>query len=653
MINFRGIFQRGFRKAKALFSAKLPGTLEANMDSPGLSLMRKEIAPCIAPDLPQDEHVGLTDGADSSLDISTTLKMKFVTIASAIAGFAGFGTASASCVPKPPFFKEVGTQTWIIGNGVWNMTQGRQFGTKAYYKDHDIVGRARGHHFSSTPGSNFAWNTASIVAQGKHKGVAYIDVSFSGNEGDMHWVIFAGQHGAYQYFVNKALPAQGEFRSLWRLDNATFPNGKTDVHDKELPKLSWYLPENKVQDETWKMPDGSGYITKYDLADWSRTQKYYGVYGDKFGSWYIMPGKDYLNGDHLKQELMIHRESSTGDAVQLNMLHGTHFQVTANNTIPVGKMWGPWLWYLNDGSHDDVDSRADAEYSAWPYEWLNDTGYQSRGTVRGQLKLSDGRPASGAAVFLGDSNPQRTSLNQGSNYYYTTYADSEGNFFFEDVRSATYGLQAWANGGAIGDVSTVLLENNVAVAKDEETDLGTVNWETTGKTALFQVGTFDRLANEFDYGGAPREFSLVQKCPINLTYTIGVSPSKDWCFGQTWLGTWDILFNITELPNPVPSAASLIVHLAGFSTTASSIILVNDKRVGNLTSGASTGPLASEGLANEQSMYRSATSAGEWRHFEFDVPGDLLLAGQNKVQFQVTRNSTGKGFMWDSVKLEW
>lgn len=121
----------------------------------------------------------------------------------------------------------------------------------------------------------------------------------------MHWVIFAGQHGAYQYFVNKALPAQGEFRSLWRLDNVTFPKGKTNAHDRELPKLSWYLPENKVQDETWMMPNGTGYITKYDFADWSRIQRYYGVYGEGFGSWYIMPGKDYLNGNHLKQELMV------------------------------------------------------------------------------------------------------------------------------------------------------------------------------------------------------------------------------------------------------------------------------------------------------------------------------------------------------------
>jgi len=97
----------------------------------------------------------------------------------------------------------------------------------------------------------------------------------------------------------------GEFRSLWRLDNTTFTFGKTDRRDEELPILSDYLPQNKVQDETWLKPDGSGYITKYDFSSFVRKQTYYGVYGPSFGSWYINAGKDYYNGNHLKQELMV------------------------------------------------------------------------------------------------------------------------------------------------------------------------------------------------------------------------------------------------------------------------------------------------------------------------------------------------------------
>jgi rhamnogalacturonan endolyase len=101
----------------------------------------------------------------------------------------------------------------------------------------------------------------------------------------------------------------------------------------------------KVQDETWRRADGT-YITKYDWQALIRDQPYYGVYGPGFGSWYINAGKDDYNGDHLKQELMVHRESSTGDVVQLNMLHGTHFMASSADAFPEGKVWGPWLWYL-------------------------------------------------------------------------------------------------------------------------------------------------------------------------------------------------------------------------------------------------------------------------------------------------------------------
>ena len=153
--------------------------------------------------------------------------------------------------------------------------------------------------------SNLNWTSASITKQGSYRGTKYIDISFTATEGDMHWVIFSGLAGSYQYFINRALPILGEFRTLWRLDNTTFTKGKTDLRDELLPPLSEYLPENKVQDETWLKPDGSGYITKYDFTSWVRNQKYYGVYGEGFGSWYINAGKDYYNGDQLKQELMV------------------------------------------------------------------------------------------------------------------------------------------------------------------------------------------------------------------------------------------------------------------------------------------------------------------------------------------------------------
>jgi rhamnogalacturonan endolyase len=158
-------------------------------------------------------------------------------------------------------------------------------------------------------------------------------------------VILPDVAGAYQYIVNKELPVIGVLRTLFRLSNTTFTHGRTHVKDAPLPPLAEFLSAAKVQDETWKRPDGS-YITKYDWSAFIRDMDFHGVYGRDFGSWFIRPGRDYFNGDQLKQELTVHRESRTGDAVMLNVMHGSHFQADSKANFPPGKIWGPWLWYL-------------------------------------------------------------------------------------------------------------------------------------------------------------------------------------------------------------------------------------------------------------------------------------------------------------------
>lgn len=493
---------------------------------------------------------------------------------------------------------------------------------------------------------NLNWTSASITDEGTYRGSRYIDVKFTDpGVGDMHWIIYSGLPGAYQYFVNHNLPVLGEFRTLWRLDNETFTYGKTNIKDELLPELKDYLPENKVQDETWLKPDGSGYITKYDFTAFIRTQQYYGVYGPGFGSWYINAGKEYYNGNQLKQELMVHRESSTGDTVQLNMVHGTHFMVSSADVFPDGKIWGPWLWYLNDGSKDDAALRAKQEFGAWPYSWFENEDYQTRGSVKGRLVLSDGRPATNAAVFLGDNNPNKTAIDMGSTYYYTAYADAQGNFEFPDVRTATYGFQAWSNGSKIADVTTSVLQNDIVVEKGKATNLNTIKWQVSNKTKLFQVGDFDRYSYGFEYGGSPHANGVAAFCPANLTYTVGESAAEDWCFAQSQIGNWTIGFDVQKAACTQKNA-TLIVSLASYSTGVSSTIYANDVVIGNLTSGTPS-------LLNDPSLYRSGTVAGEWRYFEFSFDAALLKKGSNNLTFACTRNTTWHGFMWDSIVLEW
>lgn len=46
------------------------------------------------------------------------------------------------------FLSQLNNQTWVIGNELWNLTQGPKYGTQLFYKDHDCVGDAVGHYVS-------------------------------------------------------------------------------------------------------------------------------------------------------------------------------------------------------------------------------------------------------------------------------------------------------------------------------------------------------------------------------------------------------------------------------------------------------------------------------------------------------------------------
>lgn len=198
--------------------------------------------------------------------------------------------------------------------------------------------------------TNLVFTNATIVAKGTH----HIDVAFQSTLGDLHWVVFDDLSGAYQYFVNRALPDLSILRTLWRLSPDYFTHGRTHLKNEPLPDFSLYLNNPEVQDETWQLDDGS-FITKYDWSNAVRDRDFYGVYGSEAGSWWIHPSTEYYNSDHYSQTLTVHRESSTGDAVQLNVVQDTsHFRLGQKTTQPAGKIWGPWLWYLVSLAHNFV-----------------------------------------------------------------------------------------------------------------------------------------------------------------------------------------------------------------------------------------------------------------------------------------------------------
>ncbi|KAF3903108.1 hypothetical protein ABW21_db0204285 [Orbilia brochopaga] len=557
--------------------------------------------------------------------------------------------------PGKPFLIKIDANNAIIGNDLWNLTVGPQFATKLYYKGVDLVGDAVGHYVSYNGAAN---NLVLINAEIYKETGEYTDIVFHATEGDFHWVLTPTLLGAYQYFVNKALPNLGEFRTLWRLANDSFTYGKSRERNELLPPLSDILSSTKVQDETWQRADGS-FITKYDFASFMPVVQdepdIWGVYGplggstapgaEQIGSWYLHAGVDYINGDHLKQELTIHRESATGDTVQLNMIHGTHFQTTSDDAFQVGKTWGPWLWYMNDGSLDDAQKRMKAEAKLWPYEWFQDSnGFHSRGSVSGRIVNEDGQGANHAAVFLGDNHSTKSTLDQGAAYYYRTYADHAGYFTFKNVRQGTYGLRAFPNGDrTLSDVSTTFSKDDVSAVADETIDVGTMTWPTQGRQIIWQIGDLDRLATGFAWAGPPHEHARSAHCPANLIYTVGESTDEDWCFVQWDLGTWSIVFDI---PNRWKNKGSAILTLAlsAYASGVSGNVFANNEKIGNLTSGI---------LPTSASIYRSATLAGEFSQWQFPIAAGKLAPGTNTISINVTRSQQWHGWMYDSLILEW
>ncbi|TQN66095.1 Rhamnogalacturonate lyase [Colletotrichum shisoi] len=535
---------------------------------------------------------------------------------------------------KGPFLEQINDSTW-----------GALYATKLFWEGvpgADLVGSAVGHYVGYDGENNLRFTNATVAS----RGTDYIDVSFSAAAGDFHWVIFDDLTGAYQYFVNRALPDISILRTLWRLAPDLFPNGRTHLKDEPLPDFSLYASATNVQDETWQLADGS-FITKYDWSNAVRDRDFYGVYGPNAGSWYIHPSteSEYYNSDHLSQTLTVHRESKTGDAVQLNVVQDTsHFRVGQTVAQPEGKVWGPWLWYLNNGDVADAVRKRKEEDKHVPYAWFKDAAYHSRGGVQGTLTLSDGRPASGAAVFLGDADTTVRPSMQGRDYYYTTYADDKGRFSFDGVRSGSYAVYATSNGGRLGDVYTNFTAP-VTVAEDKTLNLGQLTWGVppTSKR-VFQVGEFDKKAGGFRNGGVPYQHGAAAQSPANLTFTVGKSRDSDWYFAQSALGKWTIEFGLAAGDVAANRTALLSVSLAGYSQSGALDVDVNGRVYGSLNK---------DGLTSDPALYRSGKVSGEWRFLQYRIDADVLRAGVNAVGFTVTRYTQWRGFLWDSIILEW
>jgi rhamnogalacturonan endolyase len=54
--------------------------------------------------------------------------------------------AARTTLAKGPFLQQVTSSQWIIGNDLWNLTQGPTYATNLQFQGSDAVGKAQGHY---------------------------------------------------------------------------------------------------------------------------------------------------------------------------------------------------------------------------------------------------------------------------------------------------------------------------------------------------------------------------------------------------------------------------------------------------------------------------------------------------------------------------
>ena len=520
-----------------------------------------------------------------------------------------------------------------VSNGLYTIKfNSHGTGYSLVFNGKELIGHAKGFYSSINGGTGFSPTQLQVTSNTS----TMADIAYVSSWGELHYVVRSGVSGLYSYFVATGIGTVGEFRTIYRLDGNIFGNGYNAERSGAFPTISQIKQAQVLQNETFKLTNGTVY-TKYDWATYEAEDKVHGVYGNGYGAWLLPASHEYIEGGPMKQELMVHVESASGDGTVLNMLVGGHFGTPAV-AIPSGKIYGPWLLYFNNGSITDAQAQAAKEEAQWPYSWLSNPQYPlARTTVTGTLTLADGRPAAGATVTL--AQPGGDIYEQGADYIFYTQADATGHFTIANVRPNTYSLYAYANGGSIGDVTDQYEHDNIAVS-GSALDLGTLKWSPpTYTNLLWQIGTADRKAGEFKLGNLPRQYGLWNQVPANLTYTIGQStPANDWYYAQTQAGTWKVNFT---LGHAYSGTGHLSVALAGQSQIADVVVGVN---------GTSLGRLAS--FPSDQTIYRSGIQGGHYHLVLMTFPASLLKAGANTVTFQAIKVTNGGGRIYDTIKLE-
>ena len=278
---------------------------------------------------------------------------------------------------------------------------------------------------------------------------------------DIHYVFEPNQPGLYCYVVlesqvGPALKLE-QCRVVVRLDPEMFHYAAvSDDRQGSLPSVHDLIDAEEIADATYRLLDGT-IVSKYFWSVYEGDpdevyHRLHGLCGDNVGVWIISAGSEYLPGGPTRQNLTV--QQSTRTPLAMKMLHAGHYLTSESillfNNETWQKLYGPFFVYINTGADTaqmwtNAKNRVSVEVSAWPYAWMQHALYPlDRGTVRGQLTITDGSSPEGAWVIL--ATPEPDWQIQGKDYIFWTRSDSNGFFSIPHVRPGSYTLYSIVSG---------------------------------------------------------------------------------------------------------------------------------------------------------------------------------------------------------------
>ena len=537
----------------------------------------------------------------------------------------------------------------VMSNGLVSATIGSNGRiSKMSMAGDDNVLASNGIYFDYTSDKNRSLNPtkAEIVRQDSD----YVEVVYSNLDSspqlEQGFIMRKGVSGVYVYIVVRGTASSEsvnmrEMRVCTRLAPSFIYGYVDDNMQGLIPSNSDMKTaekaENKIADATYRMADGSIY-TKYDWAQYIVRDSVHGLMSDDTGVWNIACSHEWANGGPMKQELTVHATSKSPITIQ--MLQGEHFGASSQ-AFKNGerKVYGPFLIYLNKGTHQqmisDAKSMASQQQKEWPFSWfVHELFPLNRPSVYGRINVTTGQSDDAIQVVLAESGSDVYS--QGKRYIYWGKTDEEGRFCITDVRPGEYTLYAYATHGDITD--ELVYED--AVVGNETCHLGVIDWTPSRHgDLLWMIGENNRLSDGYAFSDAPRSYLLPEMVPSDLTFTIGEdNPQIDWYYAQTQKGTWAVRFRCNQT---YTGQACLTASLAAVTSQPIVQVIFNGAVLDTW-----------KWNSNDGAIYRSATQSGlhDLKAICFDA--SKLQQGDNLLEFRLTNGNGRGGVMWDCIKME-